>query len=82
MSHGTLEDLEIELAMVCQKCGRKIVLLPDKWDALMNGGLCPDCIGYHDDPLDVKTETKVWGESSRPDRNLEDASSENGRLAE
>ena len=42
MSHG---ELQLQLSMLCRKCGCKILLMSDKLEAEMNGGLCRDCVG-------------------------------------
>ena len=35
--------LELTLSMLCRRCGRKMILMADKLEAQMNGGLCRDC---------------------------------------
>jgi len=35
--------LELELSMLCRKCGRKTLLVSEKLEAQMTGGLCRDC---------------------------------------
>ena len=35
--------LELQLSMLCRRCGRKILLMSEKQEAQMNGGLCRDC---------------------------------------
>jgi NMD protein affecting ribosome stability and mRNA decay len=42
MSHG---DLELQLSMLCVRCGGKIVLMSEKLECQMTGGLCRDCVG-------------------------------------
>ena len=37
--------LELTLSMVCRKCGRKLLFMPEKLECQMTGGLCSDCVG-------------------------------------
>ena len=43
-----LAELAHELSMLCRGCRRKLVLMSDKLEAEMTGGLCPDCVGHPD----------------------------------
>jgi hypothetical protein len=49
-------DLELTLSMLCRKCGRKLVLMSEKLEAQMNGGLCQDCVGVGGSELKVIDE--------------------------
>lgn len=40
-----LRALELELSMLCRKCGRKLLSMSEKLEAQMTGGLCSDCVG-------------------------------------
>lgn len=42
----TQRDLELTLSVLCRRCGRKLVFIPEKLEAEMTGGLCADCVGH------------------------------------
>jgi hypothetical protein len=50
------DRLELTLSMLCRRCGRKLLLMSEKLEAQMNGGLCQDCVGVGGSELKVIDE--------------------------